>query len=180
MMVNKLIESAKDSSGYLLVEILVAIAVVTVVATVMVNRITDSIAINQLAANRSTASRLAEEASEWMKGIYEEQGWVVFTDGINLLTNSSKYACWQPGTTGMNGNTLPFNETVYISPSHWPVYNGTALCSSADADVISNLFSRQVVLTRDPATPDQINYSVTVRWNDKAARQFVVEGVLYR
>lgn len=95
----------KNISGQSLFEVVVALAVISVVIVGLINVTTISIRNTSFSRNNTSATRLAQEATEWLRG-ERDAGWTTF---ITNAHNSSVYCLnsliWN------SGNCLT-NETI--------------------------------------------------------------------
>jgi len=146
----------KLNRGSSLVEVIIAAGVVVMALSVMVAAVSASIANNRLSKERAVATRLAQEALEWVRIEKNLNGWPTFDA---YLLDTRKY-CLNSGIT---------NPT---NPSHLPVSNVGigGNCGNADDVTASKVtYNRNMTLTKtdkDGAIPgnEYIEVKVRVDW----------------
>lgn len=141
----------RNISGQSLFEVVVALAVISVVIVSLINVTTVSIRNTSFSRNNTVASRYAQEATEWLRG-ERDAGWNTFTTNAH---NSSTYCL--NGLSWNSGNC----STLEIIPAT-PFYRQVSfLC------YINN--------PPTPPTPPPpcnnpainiVEASVTVNWSD--------------
>lgn len=129
-------------NGYMLVEVLVAVTLISLVMVVVVARVSESIAANRLADERAVATRLATEAAEWLKANREDMGWAGFMTASTLSpVNTSNILCW---------DKLPLSGL-------------TSQTCAAQSVWGENQFDDRIV-TLQWENANKINFTVSVRW----------------
>ena len=128
------------NSGQSLVEMMVAVAVVSMVLVGLISAITFSLANAQFSRNKTLATKYSQEAIEWLRNERDKLGWA----GTNGFYNKA----------GDNSTTYCLN-----SLTSWPAAGGCA------GTVIANtIFTRDVFVDGNGGAQDQVSVKVTVTW----------------
>lgn len=137
-----------DAAGYMLLEVMVSVLLVSTALIFLTARISQSIQGSNLSEEKAVATRLAQGGAEWLKGWRDDVGWAYFRDNGNFMAD-------QP-IVGMCWPNEPMDESAF---SGYKQANPTDNCP---AGAIENLYSRKILLERiDPST---IKFTVTVLW----------------
>lgn len=110
-----------NSQGESLVEIIIAIGIVTLVITALISAVTVSMANVQYARNKAQATKYAQEAIEWLRSQRDDLSWTQFVS--HASSGGTKY-CFSsldftlPGvcTTQLISGTI-FARDVTLSDS---------------------------------------------------------------
>ena len=146
----------KNNSGYLLLEIMVAVAMITMdlVAIVSTNR--TSLRNSDVSKNQSVGTRYAQEGVEGVRRIRDQHGWRPFVNALNTIDSA-------PPPTSNNFwiclGTIPDYDDFLTSNS---IDEADINTCTLDAD---DNFIRAANFVRDTATPDRVTITVVVSSN---------------
>jgi Tfp pilus assembly protein PilV len=143
---RKLKHLLADQKGQTMVEILIAMTVVTVVMVAVVSRAIDAVKSAQFARNKSLATRYAQEGVEWGRLQRDAMGWESFS-GL-LTAGSIQQYCLIDITADIDSMTVD-------------------ACGSGD-EITGTHFQRQVDLTLTDVAGenDYVYVEVRVSWED--------------
>ena len=129
------------NKGQSLFEVVVALAIVTLIVVAIVTLAASSIRNSSYARNKESATRYSQEAAEWLRG-QRDNDWVIFASRAAL----------DPGFTWCLASLV------------WPPTAGTCSESSYIGDTF---FKREAtVLYPDPLNLDNIQVDVKTYWID--------------
>jgi len=129
--------------GQSLFEVVVALAIVTLIVVAIITLAASSIKNSSFARNKETAARYSQEATEWLRG-QRDNDWAIFASHAVVspgLTWCLSSLVW-PGTTG------PCSESSYIGDT---------------------FFTREVVVSYpDPLNLNNVQVDVATYWTDSS------------
>lgn len=129
------------NKGQSLFEVVVALAIVTLIVVAIVSLATNSIRNASFARNKTSATRYSQEASEWLRG-QRDNDWDIF-------------AARSAATPGI---------VWCLSTLSWP---GSAGSCGASTYIGETLFKREAVLSYpDPADLNNIQADIRTFWVD--------------
>lgn len=129
------------NKGQSLFEVVVALAIVTLVVVAIITLAASSIRNSSYAKNKETAARYSQEATEWLRG-QRDNDWVTF----------ASHASASPGLTWC------------LSSLSWPA---TAGACSESAYIGNGFFKREAAVSYpDPLNLDNIQVDVRTYWVD--------------
>lgn len=163
--------------GQLMLEVLIVVAILSVVMVVATRRIAQSVRDASSSNDRIEAIRYAQDAAEWLKHWRDVEGFSGAVDGLSLvdvanISGGSQEYCWSDDSGGMTGGgvALPAigNQTEFRS-------------SCPSSNLIADYFQREVALELDnDGSDDFVEFEVTVSWFDSGRQQDVsVTGNIY-
>lgn len=158
----------KFNAGYMLLEVLVSVLLVSTALIFLTARISQSIQGSNLSEEITVATRLAQSGAEWVKGWRDDVGWNEFVTGTDFMANGSAVAlCWVE--TGSMPHALPFNETQF---------NSSKTNNTDCANTIDNVYSRRIELEKtSDAAGSFIKYTVIVKWvSGRQDRDVTISG----
>ena len=165
----------KRQNGFSLLEVMVAISIVTVGLGGAMALITMSFSAGAASTERLIAANLAQEGIEVVRNIRDinySSDSVRWQNWYNSVSNGT-YAVQFDSTTFILGNT-------YLSPLNFNAGNGRY---SYDPRNSPSSFTRKIILTKAPA-PDynanEIKVECVVSWSEKGvAKSLIVEDRLW-
>lgn len=142
---------AKKHTGFFLIEVVVATAVIATVLVVLLGAISNSVDISSLALQRAQASYLLEEGAEAIK-VIRDNAWTNIT---NLTPNTDYYFSW-------SGSTWTSTST----PNTNGIFTRTAQCENVSRDA-----NNDIVATGGTNDAGTKKCTVTVRWTSTRGAQ---------
>lgn len=129
-----------DVKGQSLIEVIVAIGIVTLVLAGLVSAVTFSLSNSQFARNKALATKYAQEGMEWLR-VQRDANWYSFNQ---MSPDSGSLYCM---------STLPATVTT-LPPG---------VCNTLVIDDTYDIFRREVTLTGVVAD-DRVNITLRVWW----------------
>jgi type II secretory pathway pseudopilin PulG len=160
--------SQKHKAGYMLLEVMVSVLLVSTALIFLTARISQSIQGSNLSEEITVATRLAQSGAEWVKGWRDDVGWNEFVTGTDFMSNGTTLAmCWIE--TGSMPHALPFDETQF---------NSSKTNNTNCANTIDNVYSRRIELEKtSDAAGSFIKYTVIVEWvSGRQDRDVTISG----
>lgn len=127
----------KYSKGQSLFEVVLALALSTLIIVALVSLVTNSIKNANYSKNKTQATRYTQEATEWLRG-QRDADWEIFY---------------------VNVTACPPTHEQCLDTLSWP---NCGTCS--DSEFIEEIFKREVVFTS--ITADSITVEVKTYWTD--------------
>lgn len=161
-----MLDKSRNQDGATLIEIVIVAGVLIMIMTAVVNLMVASLSRNRVAKERAVATRLSQEAAEWLKNEHARLGWLDFGNRLNNLGNDGSICL----------TTIP---DVITDPTY-----STCSCGSSGSSVVidgsPSKFCREINLDYDDAVPNtaNIDYTITTSWDDEDP--VIVEGVIFR
>lgn len=168
-----------NNFGQTILELLIVISVLTIVIGAFTSLALNNLKDAQISRNRNNANRLAQELSEQVRNVREQQGWDEF----------AKYQYNAPGNRCFKSVNI---STWELEPKNGGpiVFNGEP-CSSIEAGVtplsVDKVDYKRWIeledssLTVSPECPSGCQgrkVSVTITWNDSQGRHEEIRGTL--
>jgi type II secretory pathway pseudopilin PulG len=170
-MIDKITVSQKHTAGYMLLEVMVSVLLVSTALIFLTARISQSIQGSNLSEEITVATRLAQSGAEWVKGWRDDVGWNEFVTGTPFMANGSTLSlCWVTDNVNMP-HALPFDETEFDSSKRPDC-----------ANTIDNVYSRRIELEKisDPLLGNHIKYKVIVEWvSGRQDRNVTISGEIF-
>jgi type II secretory pathway pseudopilin PulG len=144
----------KSQSGQTLLEILISLAIVTIVLVAIVSRATESIRNTNFSRNKVLAARFAQEGVEWAREQRDRMGWTDFENLISTVEGGDVTYC-----------VLVFSESLscrLTSCSNITI----APCTGTIGSTIFNREIRFIHVDPDALDQDRVTAQVTVSWSD--------------
>jgi type II secretory pathway pseudopilin PulG len=160
--------SQKHTAGYMLLEVMVSVLLVSTALIFLTARISQSIQGSNLSEEITVATRLAQSGAEWVKGWRDDVGWNEFVTGTRFMANGSFVKlCWVK-TVAMP-YALPFNEDEF---------EGSRFTTQDCANTIDNVYTRRIELEKSSdAAGSFIKYTVIVEWvSGRQDRDVTISG----
>lgn len=148
-----------NKAGYMLLEVMVSVLLVSTALIFLTARISQSIQGSSLSEEITVATRLAQGGAEWLKGWRDDVGWAEFEGGLMFMNNSSPvHMCWDADVPLTPGD---FNASKTACPNY-----------------IDGLYSRRIDLVRgSDSIGEKVDYTVTVSWTSgRKPRTVTVSG----
>lgn len=142
MAVCRKVRHAAKHSGFTLIELIVALAIISIAGTVFVSMYLSSMEMGRTARNRTIAARLADEQLNTLLRHPEQYQWNLpaepngesFPVTLAGSPSSSKNAVGQPSVMPLNQNAFRREETLY-SNFHWTAQGRFPNLNSAFCEV---------------------------------------------
>lgn len=133
-------------AGQSLLEVMFATIVIALALVALLSSVIASLRNSRVSNEQTAATKYAEEASEWMRQMRDQQGWGFFSSAIeNRATGGTLTYCLP---------AMPANFSALLAAQ-------AGACDAEDV-IPSTVFRRQVVLT--VVSPTTINVVVQVIW----------------
>lgn len=160
----------REHYGYMLLEVMVSVLLVSTALIFLTARISQSIQGSSLSEEITVATRLAQGGAEWLKGWRDDVGWAEFITGPQFMSNASLVnMCW---VTNVNlPHALPFDDAKF---------HASKTNASTCPNTIDNLYARRINLVRDTdAIGTKVTYTITVSWTSgRKERDVIISGEL--
>lgn len=134
------IRGYSDNNGQSLIEVIVAIGIVTLVLAGLVSAVTFSLSNSQFARNKALATKYAQEGMEWLR-VQRDSNWYAFNQ---MSPDSGSLYCM---------SALP--ATITSLPP--------GACNTLVIDDSYDIFRREVTLTGN-TDDDRVNILLRVWW----------------
>jgi prepilin-type N-terminal cleavage/methylation domain-containing protein len=161
-----------QNNGFTLMEVMAAIFIILIGLVGIMSLISRSLYAGTLSTSRLIAANLAQEGIEVVKNIrdlnYLANGWDDWYASVpsGTITRSVQYN--SPDFDLQSGSYLNFDSTSGLYS-----YDTTGT-------YIASPFKREIILTKDPLSPNEIKVVSQVTWTERGvARSIVVEDRLW-
>ncbi len=135
----------QSNKGQSLVEVMVAVAVVTIALVGLTKTISYSLSNTQYARNKTLAVKYSQEALEWVRNYRDSSvSWTAFLTGTTLSSNSSVTFC--------------INTLSWSSPGNCGASYG-----------LNSKYNREITLTKVSGNQNEIKAAVSLTWNQGAS-----------
>lgn len=149
-----------SSSGFTMVEVLVAVAVVAMVMTAVVSGVSFSVKNTRYARDKSLAVRYAQESLEWVRRMRDENGWGVFYADVSADGGTVVYCL----------SDLPSVYTEFANLNN-------SVCDANDVIGGDTIFLREMELV---VGATDIAVEVGVSWDEGGDTKEVVQRTTLR
>lgn len=137
-----------NQKGISLIEIVVGVFVLSMALVAAANAVIKSLQAAEFARNKTEATKLSTQASEWIRLQKNDLGWAVFSSktGTYCLNDALSATDWENMSTGDCGETYSLN-------------------SRFNREIIN---SHQSCVTDEAVSDDVLRVDITVSWGDGA------------
>lgn len=139
------------SSGQTIIEVIVAVSLIVLVLTTLVSGIALSVRNSRQAKNQALAKELVRQATEWIRGVRDSEGWETLRQTIRDDGNGTNRYC------------LPALPSTLAQFAAIPTVAAITNCTP----ITGTEFSRMIELTVN-GPGDQIQAVATVQWGTGA------------
>lgn len=144
----------KTQTGQTILEIIVVLAVLSLVLVGLVTVVLNGLRNSQFSKNQAQATKLAQEGLDSVRIMTSREGCKVTSLGNDYYWINESSLVWN------NSQVLDANKIYYVHLA--------ALCQLEEVtspEVVENNFKRSIKLEEDGA-PDRIRVTATVEWSD--------------
>lgn len=147
-----------------LVEVIVFIAILSVLLVVLVGLSVNITRQSLVAQHKLYATRYADELAEWMR-LQKELGWQVFYDQSQLATDMGHVYCVNQDIELTHGLRDLMLSTISSTDCM-----GTPWSSIGSVNPEPEIFARYVTFAPQPDNTKSVKATITVSWREPSAR----------